>query len=56
MAGSVFDSPLFSRLFPTGEAGRCYYYLITGYNGMGEGPAGNATAGPRVVDPTGACP
>ncbi|MCP9482730.1 lyase family protein [Shimia sp. CNT1-13L.2] len=24
MAGSVFDSPLFSRLFPTGEAGRLF--------------------------------
>jgi hypothetical protein len=25
-------------------------------NGMGEGPAGNATPGPRTVDSTGACP
>ena len=41
---------------PTGEAGRCYYYLVTGYNGNGEGPEGNATAGPREVNTTGACP
>ena len=24
MAASVFDSPLFSRLFPTGDAGRLF--------------------------------
>jgi hypothetical protein len=35
---------------------RVVYYLIVAYNGSGEGPAGNATAGPRVVNTTGSCP
>ena len=34
---------------------RVLYYLITGYNGGGEGPAGNANCGERVVNSTGGC-
>ena len=33
-----------------------YWYLVTASNGAGEGPAGNATAGPRIVNSTGSCP
>lgn len=33
-----------------------YWYLITGSNGSGEGSAGNATAGQRQVNSSGACP
>jgi len=39
---------------PSGVAGRCYYYLMQGYNGPDPdlyiGPAGNSTAGPRQVN------
>lgn len=31
-------------------------YLVTGVNTGGEGPAGNATAGPRIVNSSGSCP
>jgi len=41
---------------PTGVAGGFYWYLVTGSNSGGEGPAGSATAGPRVVDSIGTCP
>jgi hypothetical protein len=41
---------------PTGIAGGFYWYLVTGVNGNGEGSAGNATAGPRIVNSTGTCP
>jgi len=41
---------------PSTAAGRLYWYLVTAYNGTGSGPAGNATAGPRRLDSTGACP
>jgi hypothetical protein len=37
-------------------AGRCYYYLVTPYNGGGQGSAGTATAGARVLNTTGTCP
>ncbi len=40
---------------PSGQAGRCFYYLITGYSGAGEGPAGTATCGTRQVNQTGGC-
>lgn len=33
-----------------------YWYLVVGVSGPNEGPAGNATAGPRIVNSTGACP
>ncbi len=36
--------------------GSFFWFLVTAYNGPVEGPAGNATAGPRAVNSTGACP
>ena len=38
------------------SAGDFYWYIVTAYNGAGEGSAGNATAGPRTLNPTGDCP
>ncbi len=38
-----------------GASGRCFYYLITGYSGAGEGPAGTATCGARQVNSPGGC-
>jgi hypothetical protein len=35
---------------------RVVYYLIVAYNAGGDGPAGNATSGPRTVNTTGDCP
>jgi hypothetical protein len=40
---------------PTGIEGGFYWYLVTGSNTGGEGPAGNATAGPRTVNSSGVC-
>jgi len=40
---------------PSGVSGRCYYFLITGYSGAGEGPAGTATCGARQVNSPGGC-
>jgi PKD repeat protein len=37
-------------------AGSLYWYLTIGVRATVEGSAGSASAGPRVVDPTGACP
>jgi subtilisin-like proprotein convertase family protein len=33
-----------------------YWYLVRAANGAGQGPAGNATAGPRSQESTGSCP
>jgi hypothetical protein len=41
---------------PAGVAGQFFWYLVTGTNDGGEGTAGNATAGARVVNSSGACP
>jgi len=41
---------------PSVVAGRFYWYLVTGSNGGGEGPAGNATGAARIVNPSDACP
>ena len=41
---------------PAGVTGRFYWYLVTGSNGAGEGTAGSATAGARVVNSSGTCP
>jgi subtilisin-like proprotein convertase family protein len=41
---------------PAAAAGGLYWYLVTGWNSAGEGGVGNATAGPRQHDSTGACP
>jgi hypothetical protein len=38
------------------SAGDFYWYLVTGVNGGGEGTAGNATAGARIVNTSGNCP
>ena len=40
---------------PSGVAGGLYWYVVTGWNGIGEGSAGNHTAGPRVVNSLGPC-
>jgi len=32
-----------------------YWYLVTGSNAVGEGPAGSGTDGPRIVDASGSC-
>jgi hypothetical protein len=37
-------------------AGDFYWYLVVGVQGPAEGPAGNATAGARIVNSSGACP
>lgn len=36
---------------PSSVAGMCYYYLVTAYNGAGEGSAGNG----RIINSTGNC-
>ena len=41
---------------PSMVTGRLYWYLVTASNAYGEGPAGNATAGARIVNSTGTCP
>jgi hypothetical protein len=33
-----------------------FWYLVRAGNGAGEGPAGDATAGPRIQDSSGQCP
>jgi hypothetical protein len=40
---------------PVDAAGRFYWYLVTGVNASGEGTAGSATAGPRIVNSGGGC-
>ena len=41
---------------PAAVAGKLYGYLVTGVNLGGEGTAGNATAGARIVNNSGSCP
>jgi len=59
---SVFGTsdPFENSADMTGEGspppGGIYWYVATGWNAVGEGPPGDATAGPRVVDSVGACP
>jgi alpha-tubulin suppressor-like RCC1 family protein len=36
--------------------GDFYWYIVTGVNSMGEGPAGDATSGTRMINSTGTCP
>jgi subtilisin-like proprotein convertase family protein len=45
-----------SVLGETPPVGSIYWYLVRAANGAGEGPAGNATAGPRSQQSTGDCP
>jgi subtilisin-like proprotein convertase family protein len=40
----------------TPPVGSIYWYLVRAANGAGEGPAGNATAGPRSQESAGDCP
>jgi hypothetical protein len=40
---------------PAAVPGRLYWYLVTGSNPVGEGPAGDSTDGPRSVDAIGFC-
>ena len=40
---------------PALAAGGFYWYVVTAYNAFGEESAGNATAGPRSVNSSGAC-
>jgi hypothetical protein len=46
-AAGLIDSP---------PAAGFLWYLVTGINAVGEGTAGNATAGARIVNSSGACP
>jgi hypothetical protein len=41
---------------PVAVAEKLYGYLVTGVNIVGEGSAGNATAGARIVNSSGSCP
>jgi hypothetical protein len=41
---------------PAAVTGKLYGYLVTGVNIVGEGPAGTATAGARIVNSSGSCP
>jgi hypothetical protein len=41
---------------PTGDAGRVYFYLVTGYNGSGEGSSGSGTGFSRNLTTLTACP
>ncbi len=45
-----------SALTEVPSAGGAYWFLVRAVNGGGEGPAGNATSGPRVHDSSGNCP
>ncbi len=38
------------------SSGSFFWFLVDAYNGAGEGSAGNATAGARIVNSTGTCP
>ncbi len=40
----------------TPSDGDFYWFLVRGLSAAGEGPAGDATSGPRVQDSAGACP
>ena len=43
-------------LVETPPAGSFYWYLVRAANGAGQGPAGDATAGPRSQQSAGECP
>ena len=42
--------------FPAEGPDALYWYLVAGAACGVDGPAGNATAGPRILNSTGACP
>lgn len=41
---------------PIGESGRIYFYLVTGYNGTGEGTGGSGTGFTRNLSTSTTCP
>jgi hypothetical protein len=41
---------------PLAQPGRLYWYVVVGRNGSFEGPAGAASAGPRLANASGTCP
>ena len=41
---------------PASVSGRLYWYIVDGVDGPTEGPAGNATASPRILNASGPCP
>ena len=41
---------------PATDSGSLFWYLVVGYNGAGDGSAGNATSGNRIINSSGACP
>lgn len=43
-------------LTETPAAGSFYWYVVVGVNSAGEGSAGNATSGARVINSSGTCP
>jgi hypothetical protein len=45
-----------SVLGETPSGGSLFWYLVRAANGAGQGPAGDATAGPRSQESTGDCP
>lgn len=54
-----YDGPSLSYALQTSDqpaSGSFYWFLVTAYNGAGEGSAGNASSGPRTINSTGSCP
>ncbi len=41
---------------PGDAEGRLFWYLVAGFNGLGEGSAGSGSAGARVLNSSGTCP
>ncbi|MBN2383485.1 hypothetical protein JXQ70_11430, partial [bacterium] len=54
--GSSSSDTSATGLTETATVGDCYYFLVVGVNGNGNGTAGYATAGERQVNDTGVCP
>ena len=54
--GGRWEFKRFDPEDPAAEPGRLYWYLVVGRNGAAEGPAGNASAGPRLANSSGSCP
>ncbi|MBN2384135.1 immune inhibitor A [bacterium] len=54
--GSSSSDTSATGLTETATVGDCYYFLVVGVNGNGNGTAGYATAGERLVNDTGVCP
>ncbi|MBN2384141.1 hypothetical protein JXQ70_14790 [bacterium] len=54
--GSSSSDTSATGLSETATVGDCYYFLVTGVSSTGEGTAGEASAGTRIMNTTGACP